>query len=1003
MKSLTELNTFSEQSLAYDDQGTGAQTLADRYQINGLIDTNQQVMKNLEKICSAAGSWLSYDIHEGKWGVVINTTGTSVASFSDTNIIGNVSLSGTGLRDLYNNVKVEFPHRDLRDTADFVTVEIPAGDRNSNEENNTLNLSYDIINEPIQAQLLGFIELKQSRIDKVVKFVSDYSKINLKAGDIIDVTNNQFNFTNKLFRIITITELQDQTGELTVEITALEYDPNVYSITDLYRYTRSDSNGIIAIGSIGIPGTPQVTKFEVDSRPRIVVESTSPTGVVEGIEFWLTNDVLAQEANRSYRLVGLIKPTGGGVYASGTSVRLEYDAVGNSDFLIKTRGVNSTVVGPYSTPSGLIEFRPQQVTDAIGPNTGVVDSTGALLTGLAASYLLNQLSNLVTGNITTSSLLYPVLEGIKNLTGLDLIQSSSGTVVTASQLTVQDEGVNIATSATRLNFIGSAVTASLVNGVVNVVIGGGDVGGGGGVSGITVTSVSPSYGPTSGGTSVVISGTGFTGANLVTFGGTNAASFTVANSTTINAVTPAHSAGLVAVVVGNSSGTNALNNGFTFIQADDGYLEVLDKLPPDRVTLTDPLTGATSDTAPITGSYFISFEGRPFYGALSIGSGNIKLYKSNGTLVETVAAGSCSIFGGTALSIPFATRELGTDYYILMDYGVVSYCGSLSPALTSPTDWNFNTPLYASTPYTTITRGIVENITSSTFSAVSLNVTPAYNSSATFISNFSINWQISSRVGSGSIFVKDWETDVTVLTYTAAQLFAGTTSLASLEPSSKYYITADAGVALNDGYSDCFVAQLNSSLAITKANNLSFTMMPDFNLVSFNVSDTPVGNNKINPQSNVILTFNRPPQFNSFGTISIYKADGTLHQTFTVTDTFTGQKVSEILWISGNSVYLNPTKDFLLDTTYYVQVSNSAVKDFYGRSFGGITDTSTIRFTVDPGPTATTAPITNNNSQIVMTFDREIQSGTGQINYVANGSTVGSTTATDVSVTITTA
>ena len=1001
MKSLTELNTFSAQSLAYNDQGTGAQTLADRYQINGLIDTADDVMSNIEKICSAAGSWLSYDISEGKWGVVINTTGTSVASFNDTNILSNISISGTGLNELYNSVKVEFPHRDLRDSADFVNIEIPDGDRNANEEDNSLNISYDIINEPIQAQLLGLIELKQSRIDLVINFETDFSNINIKAGDLIDVTNARFGFTAKLFRVISTSEIQDDEGAIRISITALEYDANVYSTADLYRYTRTDENGIITIGSIGTPGTPQVTKFEVDARPRIVIETTSPTGVVEGIEFWLSEDVLLQEANRSYRLVALEKPAGGGVFTSGQQVTAEYDSLATGDFVVKARGVNSSSVGPFSAVSGIIDFVPKQTTDAIGPNTGVVDATGALLTGLAASYLLNQLGNLVTGNITTSSLLYPVLEGIKNLTGLDLIQSSSGTVVTASQLIVQDEGVNVATSATRLNFIGSAVTASLVNGVVNVVIGGEDLGGGG-VSGITVTSVTPNYGPTAGGTPVVISGTGFTGANLVTFGGTNAASFTVTNSTTINAVTPAHSAGLVAVVVGNSSGTNALNNGFSFIQANEGYLDILDTLPPNRITFEDPLTGATSDTAPITGSYFISFDGRSFYGDLSIGSGNIRLYKSDGTLVETIAAASCSIFGRTALEIPFATRELGTDYYILMDYGVVSYCGSISPALTSPTSWNFNTPLYASTPYTTITRAIVENITSSTFSAVSLNITPAYNSLATFVSNFSISWQISSRVGSGNVFVKDFETDVTVLTYTAAQLFAGTTSLASLEPSSKYYITADAGVALNDGYSDCFVAQLNSSLAITKANDLSFTMMPEFNLVSFTVSDSPVGDNKINPQSNVILTFNRPPQFNSFGTISIYKADGTLHQTFTVTDTFNGQKVSEVLWISGNSVYLNPTKDFLLDTTYYVQVSNSAVKDFYGRSFSGVTDTSTIRFTVDPGPTASTAPITNNNSQIVMTFDREIQPGTGQISYAANGSTVGSTTATDVSVTITT-
>ena len=107
MKSLTELNTYSALSVAYDDDGSGAQTLADRYQINGLIDTAQPVMKNIEKIASATASWLSYDIHEGKWGVVINSSGTSIASFNDTNILGNITVSGTGLKDLYNSVKVE--------------------------------------------------------------------------------------------------------------------------------------------------------------------------------------------------------------------------------------------------------------------------------------------------------------------------------------------------------------------------------------------------------------------------------------------------------------------------------------------------------------------------------------------------------------------------------------------------------------------------------------------------------------------------------------------------------------------------------------------------------------------------------------------------------------------------------------------------------------------------------------------------------------------------------
>lgn len=1001
MKTLAELNTFSALSVAYDDQGTGAETLADRYQINGLLDTAQPVMSNIEKICSAAGSWLSYDIHEGKWGVVINTTGTSVASFDDTNILGAITLGGTGFKELYNSVKVEFPHRDLKDSADFVTIEIADADRNDNEPDNTLNLNYDIINEPIQAQLLGLIELKQSRLNLTITFQSDYSKINVKAGDLIDVTNSRFGFVNKLFRVITTNEIQDN-GALKIEFTCLEYDPNIYSTADLYRYTRTDENGIITLGSIGIPGTPQVTKFENDSRPRIVVETTAPTGIVEAIEYWLTEDTaVPNDANRSYKLIASIKPPGGGVYTSGQSVVLDYDTLPAGDFYVKVRGVNASTVGPFSSLSGLIEYVPKQITDAIGPNTGVVDVTGALITAFAANYLIGQVGDLMAGTINTGSLFYKIFEGFQEVTGIDILgQASSGTLVVSSNLAVQDEGVNLTTQTSTINFVGSLVTASNAGGVVTVVIGD-EGGGGGGVSGITITGVSPDYGPTAGGTEVTITGSGFTGANSVSFGGTAAAEFTVTNSTTISATTPAHSSGTVVVTVGNSSGTNSLNNAFTFIQADGGYLDILDKLPPDRTTQYDPVTGASTDQAPKTGSYFISFsKDTPYYGALTLGSGNVYLYKSDGTLVETLAAGDCSIFGDTALELPFADRELGTDYYILMDYDVVRYCDYISPAIDSPTGWNFNTPLYEVTPYTSITRETITSTSSSTFTATGLTVSPTLATSATFTSTFSINWSLSARAGSGNVYVKDWETDVTVLTYTASQLFSNATSLGSLEPSSKYYVTADAGVAVNDGYSDCYVASLNSSAAVVKATGLTFTMMSEFELISYTVDDDPIGSNKINPQSNIILTFNRTPKFNTFGTISVYKSNGSLHQTFNVADTFSGQKVSEILWISGDSVYLNPTKDFEPGETYYVQASASSIKDNYGRSWAGINDTTTVRFTVDAGPTSTLTPVTTSSNSIELVFDREVVPGDGQLVIKDNlGNIVGYIDPTDSAIT----
>ncbi|MFE9845102.1 IPT/TIG domain-containing protein, partial [Streptomyces goshikiensis] len=57
----------------------------------------------------------------------------------------------------------------------------------------------------------------------------------------------------------------------------------------------------------------------------------------------------------------------------------------------------------------------------------------------------------------------------------------------------------------------------------------------------TLSAISPSQGPTTGGTTVTLTGAGLTGATSVRFGKTPA-SFTVNSATQITAVTPADSA-----------------------------------------------------------------------------------------------------------------------------------------------------------------------------------------------------------------------------------------------------------------------------------------------------------------------------------------------------------------------------------------------------------------------------------------------------------------------------
>ncbi len=80
-----------------------------------------------------------------------------------------------------------------------------------------------------------------------------------------------------------------------------------------------------------------------------------------------------------------------------------------------------------------------------------------------------------------------------------------------------------------------------------------------------VTSISPTSGPTSGGTTVTIGGTNFSAGAVVTIGGTPASSVTVMSTTTLTAVTGQHSAGLVEVVVAVGGRAGSLPGAFTYI------------------------------------------------------------------------------------------------------------------------------------------------------------------------------------------------------------------------------------------------------------------------------------------------------------------------------------------------------------------------------------------------------------------------------------------------------
>jgi hypothetical protein len=117
-----------------------------------------------------------------------------------------------------------------------------------------------------------------------------------------------------------------------------------------------------------------------------------------------------------------------------------------------------------------------------------------------------------------------------------------------------------------------------------------------------VSSISPNQGPPAGGTSVTLTGTGFTGATAVRFGSTAATSFTVVSSTQIIAAAPAGT-GAVNVTVTNSEGTSAQSVTYTYLTAPS-----LSNLSPSQ----GPVSGGTVVTLTgvnLSGATAVRFDG----------------------------------------------------------------------------------------------------------------------------------------------------------------------------------------------------------------------------------------------------------------------------------------------------------------------------------------------------------------------------------------------------------
>lgn len=358
------LYSVSAESVTYRDT-EGLDVTGPRYTINGLL-VGGSIKDNIRKINLASGSWTTWNPKVGKWIVVPNrpvAEGYEPFAFSDDNIISGITVSTTSLDSNYNAMAITYPETAIK--AQNHTVRVSLFDDNpellnANEPENTLNLTLELVDNKVQATRIGLLELKQAREDIVALFRANYSALQVDAGDVITITNTALGWTDKLFRVTRVREIETEDAEIQVEISALEYNVDVYTDESIDQFEpvantdiprRASSGQLQALDTLTIPND---LYNPVATIPSFAVRAIIPDNrIYDTLEFFVSDTT----AGGIYNYYATIKPSGG-VFQPGSTHDLLVTGLPEGQYFFKVRAKVGSLTTPLSSASSGVDWAP---------------------------------------------------------------------------------------------------------------------------------------------------------------------------------------------------------------------------------------------------------------------------------------------------------------------------------------------------------------------------------------------------------------------------------------------------------------------------------------------------------------------------------------------------------------------------------------------------------------------------------------------------------------------
>ena len=172
------------------------------FDCNAVIDTGQKLIDNTRTLLKGMRGFLPYA--QGKYKLIIETTGSSVLTLNENNIIGGIKVSSERKNEKYNRVQVNFINPDKNYQSDTIVYDTNHSTLKT-EDGGFLQegvIDLPTITSPYQALEFGEIVLQRSRNNLGLELTANYEAMNLAIGDIVAVSSSITGFSSKPFRVV---------------------------------------------------------------------------------------------------------------------------------------------------------------------------------------------------------------------------------------------------------------------------------------------------------------------------------------------------------------------------------------------------------------------------------------------------------------------------------------------------------------------------------------------------------------------------------------------------------------------------------------------------------------------------------------------------------------------------------------------------------------------------------------------------------------------------------